>query len=338
MGFGFTIYRNPAHDEYAVGTMTTFRSLQDSVKEQRDSLTQMLNAPLRETAEKCSRAWGDREQVDQVLEQALPELKYVKFMYVLDTNGIQLSDNISHEGRILSDYGRDRSQRPYMRQVVPSSDFLLSEAYISLRERRPSLTAIQIIRDKQGKALGFVGVDFDLRNLPLTALSYEEPKSWRQIKGDPSIRKMVFHQTRTESPIDQNLNEVIGVMEELITGHGVFQTTIHYSSSRATIWLYDNPYTYRLLDVEALTDPDTCLAYPTLPYPEDANIPMEKIRPILDTLGQLRVMDDTFYLRSSTINIFNGIISLTFSCDGSHYMPYDEFLEKSLQFWVGTVS
>ena len=58
----------------------------------------------------------------------------------------------------------------------------------------------------------------------------------------------------------------------------------------------------------------------------------------LDTFGQLRVMDDTFYLRSSSINIFNGIISLTFSCDGSHYMPYDEFLEKSLNFWVGTVS
>ena len=318
--------------------MTAFRSLQDSIKKQRDALAQMLNAPLRDIAEKCSRVWGDREQLDQVLEQALGDLKYVKFMYVLSTSGIQLSDNISHEGRILKDFGRDRSQRPYMRQVVPSSDFLLSDAYISLRERRPSLTAIQIVRDDKGKALGFVGTDFDLRNLPLTAHTYEEPTAWRQIKGDPAIRRMVFHQTRTESPIDHKLNEVIGVMEELITAHGVFQTLIHYSSSRATVWLYDNPYTYRLLDVEALTDPDTCLAYPTLPYPEDVAIPMEKIRPILDTFGQLRVMDDTFYLRSSSINIFNGIVSLTFSCDGSHYMPYDEFLEKSLQFWVGTVS
>lgn len=318
--------------------MNTFRSLQDSVKEQRESLSQMLNTPLREAAEKCSRVWGQREGLDQVLEQVLPELQYVKFIYVLDTNGIQMSDNISHEGRILSDYGRDRSQRPYMRQVVPSSDFLLSEAYISLRERRPSITAIQIIRDDKDKALGFVGVDFDLRNLPITALSYEEPKAWRQIKGDPSIRKMVFHQSRSDSPLDKQLTEVIGVMEELIIGHGVFQTTIHFSSSRATIWLYDNPYTYRLLDVEALTDPDTVLAYPTLPYPHDAVIPMEKIRPIMDTLGQLRVMDDTFYLRSSNINIFNGIISLTFSCDGSHYMAYDEFLEKSLQFWVGAAA
>jgi len=31
----------------------------------------------------------------------------------------------------------------------------------------------------------------------------------------------------------------------------------------------------------------------------------------------------------------NGIISLIFSCDGSHYMRWDEFLDKSLDFWIG---
>ncbi|MFC1774593.1 hypothetical protein ACFL3A_14800, partial [Pseudomonadota bacterium] len=29
-------------------------------------------------------------------------------------------------------------------------------------------------------------------------------------------------------------------------------------------------------------------------------------------------------------------VGLNFSCDGSHYMPWDEFLEKSLGFWLGT--
>jgi hypothetical protein len=35
----------------------------------------------------------------------------------------------------------------------------------------------------------------------------------------------------------------------------------------------------------------------------------------------------------ASINIFNGMVSLTFSCDGSHYMPHDEFLAKDTSFW-----
>jgi hypothetical protein len=34
----------------------------------------------------------------------------------------------------------------------------------------------------------------------------------------------------------------------------------------------------------------------------------------------------------------NGMVGLTFSCDGSHYMSADEFLEKNLSFWVGTLA
>lgn len=298
----------------------------------------MLHLALEDVAHQCGKVWGDRESLDQILEAAIRELPYVKFMYVMDTDAIQKSDNITQTERIEKDFGRDRSQRPYMRQAVPSTDFLLSEAYISLRARRPSLTAIQIVRSEQAKALGFVGVDFDLRNLPISYDIYEEPSAWRQVKGDPAIRGTVFHQTRTDSPLDRAMQDVTGVLEELITVHGVFQTLIHFSSSRATIWLYNDPYRYRLLDVEALTDPDICLAYPSLKYPKDAVIPKNKIRKILETLSELRLMDDMFYLRSSSINIYNGIISLTFSCDGSHYIPYDEFLEKNISFWIGAAS
>ena len=44
--------------------------------------------------------------------------------------------------------------------------------------------------------------------------------------------------------------------------------------------------------------------------------------------------DETLYLRSSSINIFNGLVSLTFSCDGTHYMSWQEFLDKDMSFWV----
>jgi hypothetical protein len=32
------------------------------------------------------------------------------------------------------------------------------------------------------------------------------------------------------------------------------------------------------------------------------------------------------------------MVSLTFSCDGSHYMSYDEFLRKNLTFWFGDIA
>ena len=49
----------------------------------------------------------------------------------------------------------------------------------------------------------------------------------------------------------------------------------------------------------------------------------------------LRLIDTTIYLRTATINIFNGKISLTLSCERSHYMRYDEFLARGTAFWSG---
>ncbi|MCW9057570.1 MAG: hypothetical protein OQL11_01660 [Gammaproteobacteria bacterium] len=47
----------------------------------------------------------------------------------------------------------------------------------------------------------------------------------------------------------------------------------------------------------------------------------------------LREVDPNIYLRMASINLFNGLISLTFPCDGSHYMPHGEFLLKDRSFW-----
>lgn len=313
--------------------MTKQRTLQDSIAAQRDILSKMLCDPLRHAAQVCATAWGDRQALDDALSQILQTMPYCKFLYALDTNAIQISDNISHEGIIEEDFGRDRSARPYMTEVVPTMDFILSGAYISLRAKRPSLTAIQIVRNSKGQPLGFVGADFDLRNLPLTRDLYEEPRQWQQMRGDPSIRGTVFYQSRVNSKMDRHIDTVMSVIEELMIDHGVFHAKLHFSSNRAVIWLYDDPYRYRMLDINSLIDPNICLIYPTRAYPENALISADKIRPILDGLHQLRYMDETLYLRSGSLNIFNGVINLTFSCDGSHYIPYDEFLNKEHAFW-----
>jgi hypothetical protein len=310
-------------------------TLQESIARQRKELSDVLQAPLRRLAVRCALNWSNRAQLDQVLLEGLGSLPYGRSLYALDSGGIQISSNVGADGLTEAAFGRNRSQRPYLCEVLPVEGALLSEAYISQLGRRPSLTAIQIVRNPEGRVLGFIGTDFDLRDLPLTHKLYSEPVFWRQLKGDPSIRNTVFHQNRFESAMDQHIDIALGVIEELMVYHGVYHVMLHFSSSRAVIWVMEDPYRYRLLDIEALIDPDICLAYPKTPYPADARVAQERIRDVLDSFRVLRFMDEMFYLRSGTLNIFNGLVGLTFSCDGSHYVPCDEFLDKGNDFWLG---
>jgi hypothetical protein len=312
-------------------------SLRDNIYLQREQLARMLHAPLARLAGHCAPAWGDRAALNAALAAGFAGIPHCSYLYCLGTDGVQISDNIGPAGVAAGHYGRDRSQRPYLQEPVPSWGFLLSDAYISLSAHRPSLTALQVVQDG-AHTLGYLGADFDLRNLPATARLYEEPGSWRQIKGDPAIRGAVFQQCRIESPMDSNLDRALSILEELLTLRGVFQCQIHFSSSQATIWTTEDPLRYRILDNEALCDPDICLVYPPRAYPADAAIPQEDIPRILATLQPLRMTDENLYLRMSSINIYNGMISLTFSCDGSHYMRYDEFLAKNTAFWFGTAA
>jgi len=309
-------------------------ALKDAIHHQRVALAGMLSPPLAELAQQCAKVWGSREELDIVLNDGFRSVPHCLFLYALDPNGVQITDNVSIGGLLPEHFGRDRSSRPYMREAVPPWGFLLSDAYLSQRVNRPSLTALQVVR-RDHEMLGYIGADFDLRDLPATAELYEESVDWRQIKGDPSIRGTVFQQRRTESLMDRNMEPACAILEDLITERGLFQAVIHFSSSRATVWFVDDPYRYRILDHEALSDPDICLLYPQHIYPDEALIPQDAIVKVLNGMRQLRMADETLYLRSSSINIFNGLISLTFSCDGTHYMSWREFLDKDMTFWVG---
>jgi len=309
----------------------------ESINLQRNKLANLLTEPLANIAQKCALAWGQRERLDTELTAGFPHVPYCTYLYIVDNKGIQLSDNISSGGILPEHFGRDRSSRPYMQELHTSEEFLLSEAYVSLRASRPSLTALQAIR-RNNENLGYLGADFDLRDLPMSAQLYQESDEWRQIKGDPAIRSLVFQQKRVVSLLDDNIDQACAILAELIMERGMFQGVIHFSSSRATIWLLDDPYRYRILDHEALSDADICLTYPHQTYPADALIPQDSIEAIIDGMRKLRSVDETIYLRSASVNIFNGMISLTFSCDGTHYMLHDEFLDKDMSFWVGSDS
>lgn len=308
--------------------------LKQRIQRQRATLYNMLIDPMRRAARRCATFWDDCAALDQVLVESIPKVPYVTYLYALDNSGRQISSNASATGLIEADYGRDRSQRPYFSQLSPNCQMTLSEAYISLQAKRPSVTAMQRVLADDGQ-IGFIGADFDLRGLPITKDLYSEPTRWRQLKGDPAIRGNVFEQSRIQSRLDEHIGMILPVLEELILENGVFHLKIHFSSSRATIWLLDDPYRYQLLEYDDLVDPDVCLAFPHTPYPDEAIVPQDQIRPLLDTFKHLRYTDDTIYLRSGSINVFNGMVGLNFSCDGSHYIPVDQFLARDSEFWEG---
>ena len=313
-------------------------NLKETIRLQREKLTAMLSTEMHDLAIECAQQLNNREALELLLFNTLPKLSYCKHLYVLNNDGVQLTDNVMQSGNDAAHFGRNRIDRPYMQGIIGTTDFKLSEAYISRNKRRPSFTAIQVVRDDKGERVGFLGADFDLRELPGIKETYQEPDNWRQIKGDPAIRSVVFHQQRVDSLMDKHLDEVIPIMNELITEHGVFHGKFHFSSSRTTIWLVDDPFNYRILNFDEIIDPDICLAYPRREYHEKAIVPADKVAAVFEIFRRLRFADENVYLRAGSLNVINGMVGLNFSCDGSHYMRFDEFLQKSLDFWFGPVN
>ncbi|MCG6860983.1 MAG: PDC sensor domain-containing protein [Chromatiaceae bacterium] len=312
------------------------QGLRIAVTRQRMLLRAHLAATMERLARACGLVFPERLALEQQLREGLESIRSCKYLYVLDRDAHQVTANVSPKGLMEEHFGRDRSRRPYLAEALAGEPFHLSQAYISRNARRPSLTAVQRIEVGDGRLLGYLGADFDLRELPLTREIYEQPQQWIQLKGDPAIRGGLFYQQRVESLMDGRIDEVLDLLAELVAVHGVFHGKLHFSSSRATLWLVDDPFRFRILDIDDLTDPDICLAYPQRSYPEGADIPLARVGEVFRTFRALRFMDETIYLRSGSLNVFNGIVGLNFSCDGSHYMPWNEFLDKNLGFWLGT--
>jgi hypothetical protein len=311
-------------------------ALQTAIARQRILLQARLSDALSRLVSPCCEAWGDRRALEQRLSAAMERLPFCKYLYLLDDQARQITANIAREGTLTEHYGRDRTLRPYMAEAVAGSNFSLSSAYLSRNNRRPSLTAVKRLIRSDGVLLGYLGADFDLRDLPLTRELYRQSDQWLQLKGDPAIRGALFYQQRVDSLMDSRIEAILDLVIELMSAHGVFHGKLHFSSSRATLWLLDDPYHFRVLDFEDLNDPAICLAYPQRAYPEDAAIPSARIREIFNQFRELRLMDENIYLRSGSLNIMNGLVALNFSCDGSHYMRWDEFLDKRMDFWLGS--
>ena len=310
-------------------------SILDLVATQRKILKQFLTDSMFKLGQECARSIDDPHKLDKILKSHIKQTSYSKYLWVLDHSGHQLTATVSRKKLKEVERGRDRAARPYLQRALSGDPFYLSDAYISKNRKRPSLTAVQTVYDKDGRILCFLGADFDLRKLPNTAKLNLGKKGWLQLKGDPAIRGGLFAQKRTVSAMDERIDDVLRLLLELIVAHGVFHAKLHFSSSRATLWLVDSPYDYQILNIDELTDASVCLAFPKREYFSKATVPRKKIMQVFKQFKKLRFADETIYLRSASLNVVNGKVGLNFSCDGSHYVSYDEFLSKDNSFWFG---
>ena len=312
--------------------------LERSIIEQHSFIENLLLGAMRQLSEICADNWTDIDKLNRLLKNYLSNKTdhRCRLLYAIDNEGMQHSGNITGTSIDEAVIGQDLSHRPYLKNLSldDTGRLVLSDVYIDKQSHKPCITALHVITQKD-KTIGFIAADFSVKDLPLKMVSDAKPYGWRQIKGDPSIRGTLFQQTRSYSVMDKHLGEVLDVIESLITDQGVFHAKLHFSSSRATLWHYNNPYHYRLHVLDEIINPKVCLAYEKTSYPEHAVTDIKMVRHILNTFKLLREADETIYLRAASLNIMNGLVGLNFSCDGSHYMPADEFLDKDIRFWFG---
>lgn len=314
--------------------MLSKTKLQETVRKQRQDLKVLLSESMSVLATACASNMNNRQALEDILAKEMSKADYCKYLWVLDKHARQLTDSIQRTG-FKRGVGRDRVARPYLQRALKGEDYYLSDAYISRNSKRPSLTAVKAIINANGQVNGYLGADFDLRELPHTTNDYVDDKNWQQIKGDPAIRSGLFSQQRIESAMDAKIGDVLNVMKELILTRGIFHAKFHFSSSRATLWRVDNPYDYQILNIDELSDPDICLAFKHQEYFNKATVDAKSINLIFQQFKDLRFADETIYLRAASLNIVNGMVGLNFSCDGSHYMHFNEFLDKNMEFWFG---
>jgi len=164
------------------------------------------------------------------------------------------------------------------------------------------------------------------------------PDRWLQIKGDPSVRAFLFQQSRIDSLFDSEIDRVHEIVYALLTRKGAFHVKVHYSSSQLTCWFADDAFRYRVFVKEEILAPDFLNQF--------RNCTIDHLQPVVDhmeTLGvlkelrRMRTTDQTIYLRNGSINRVNGLIGMTFSCDGAHYINHKTFFEKLESFATSEV-
>jgi len=141
-------------------------SMENMVVKQRELLQATIESQIKPFAQQLSPFMGDDAALEKELQRLKSTLAHYKNVYVLDAKGRQITASITPTDRDVSRIRSDRSKRPYMEGMYSGSNFKLSDGYISKKKRNPSVTAIHTVKGNVDELMGFVGIDYNLSDLP----------------------------------------------------------------------------------------------------------------------------------------------------------------------------
>ncbi len=136
----------------------------EKYEEHRDALHHLMSSILGCFAET---KMFDQNQVE--LADSLASLcdyyPFVSLLYLLDSNGVQISDNIPvRRYKHVDSTGQnaDRSKRPYFLLSQNTDEVIVTEPYLSSVRRELCISTCVKVYDLNGKLLGYVVLDIDL--------------------------------------------------------------------------------------------------------------------------------------------------------------------------------
>ncbi len=292
-----------------------------------------ISTPLKTIAEQCALEWLEQgcstRQLTTTLQESMRQIPQYALCYLLSPQGVMLTPTISHTGCEEADLGKDVSLRPYFLEWSDDRDFFLSHPYTSTKTNLPCMTALQAVRIEE-ELVAIIAIDFDGGG-KAQLFNQFVPKAHTQVKGDPSIRQQLFAQTRAITPMEEQIDIANRHAAWMLLHHGAFYVQLRYSRSTATVRFVDNPYHDSIFTLDQLLQSNTPNRQPMSAL---STVSAEQILPVFELFKSLRLADENIYLRSGSLNLVTGMVELNFSCDGTHYLPVAEFLEKSAAFWL----
>lgn len=303
----------------------------DNVSQKKRLLCGSIKAPMAQLAEQAVAAWGDSQQLNHTLQNAFCKLPNCHLLYALTPNGHQCSANVARGETDMVWLDQDLSQRPLFKGHLPYKGMSISVAYMSQRSMKPCLTALQAVR--QGETLlGFIAADIHLNDLPTLGKTMSLQLPWHQPKGATSLGE------RLSGEMDKHIDYLIYLLSTLMQEHGVFQVDMHFNHDRCLLWTADDPWRYRIHQVEALLEAELLERYPQRDFPQQSLVDAEGVPLVFGQFKALREIDDVIHLHSVSLNLLNGMVGLGFCSDASHYLPVGEFMNTSLDYWFGELS
>jgi hypothetical protein len=303
----------------------------ETVSNKKKFLSSLVKAPLGTAAMACAERWHEQDAVTQYLLESLCRLPHCQLMYVIKTDGRQLTGNVTRNGIDNSWSGQDLSKRPYFTGNLPFRGMILSAAYLSQRSMQPCITAVQAI-NFNGELLGFLAADFHLKDLPIINTSTLQRMHMQNSQHHPSKGSRL--QKKRASEVDSNIDYLIYALSTLMQEHGVFHCKLHFDSERCNLWASQDPLNYQLHTIDELMSSELFDRYPATDFCERSVVTPDQIPTIFAQLKALRQADDNTYLHSGSLNIVNGLVGLTFSHDEPQYLSVEEFLNNDLGYWL----